>query len=271
VFADFAASQADSNGLNGESHISGDLHATLLSCLAVAWFCCLYVRIIFILLFICAYSGLYVLGRTGILTHCSSSSSKVSGFTPTAVFALATPKSPIDRGGRCPLQLYYEQNEGLGRLEKKCFHRCCCERVAQYTFRPNCSMPQDKPAHLCAVPIIFQVAARADNRDALMSRLPLFADAAHKTFAGLAFNLTDRPLHSGRRRGGTAEAGPPDERQRPHLGGRAHAHRGAASQRGSRLDSPRHGGGCHQVAVACLALLCALGMQQAPALLLSLL
>jgi hypothetical protein len=38
---------------------------------------------------------------------CSSSSSrKVSGLTPTAVFALATPKSPIDRGGRWQLQLY---------------------------------------------------------------------------------------------------------------------------------------------------------------------
>jgi hypothetical protein len=33
-----------------------------------------------------------------------SSSRKVSGLTPTAVFALATPKSPIDRGGRWQLQ-----------------------------------------------------------------------------------------------------------------------------------------------------------------------
>jgi hypothetical protein len=35
---------------------------------------------------------------------CSSSSRKVLGLTPTAVFALATPKSPIDRGGRWQLQ-----------------------------------------------------------------------------------------------------------------------------------------------------------------------
>jgi hypothetical protein len=35
-----------------------------------------------------------------------SSSRKVLGLTPTAVFALATPKSPIDRGGRWQLQLY---------------------------------------------------------------------------------------------------------------------------------------------------------------------
>jgi hypothetical protein len=33
-------------------------------------------------------------------------SRKVSGLTPTAVFALATPKSPIDRGGRWQLQFY---------------------------------------------------------------------------------------------------------------------------------------------------------------------
>jgi hypothetical protein len=37
---------------------------------------------------------------------CSSSSRKASGLTPTAVFALATPKSPIDRGGRWQIQLY---------------------------------------------------------------------------------------------------------------------------------------------------------------------
>jgi hypothetical protein len=38
---------------------------------------------------------------------CSRGSSrKVSGLTPAAVFALATPKSPIDRGGRKQLQFY---------------------------------------------------------------------------------------------------------------------------------------------------------------------
>jgi hypothetical protein len=37
---------------------------------------------------------------------CSSSSRKGLGLTPTTVFALATPKSPIDRGGRWQLQLY---------------------------------------------------------------------------------------------------------------------------------------------------------------------
>jgi hypothetical protein len=36
--------------------------------------------------------------------YCSSR--KVSGLTQTAVFALATPKSPIDRGGRWQLQFY---------------------------------------------------------------------------------------------------------------------------------------------------------------------
>jgi hypothetical protein len=34
-------------------------------------------------------------------------SRKVSGLTPTAVFALATPKSPIDRGGRWQLHCVY--------------------------------------------------------------------------------------------------------------------------------------------------------------------
>jgi hypothetical protein len=36
----------------------------------------------------------------------SSSSRKVSGLKPTAMFALATPKSPIDRGGRWQLQFH---------------------------------------------------------------------------------------------------------------------------------------------------------------------
>jgi hypothetical protein len=36
----------------------------------------------------------------------SSSSRKASGLTPTAVFALATPKSPIDRGGRWQLPFH---------------------------------------------------------------------------------------------------------------------------------------------------------------------
>jgi hypothetical protein len=36
---------------------------------------------------------------------CNSTSRNVSGLTPTAVFALATPKSPIDRGWRWQLQL----------------------------------------------------------------------------------------------------------------------------------------------------------------------
>jgi hypothetical protein len=35
---------------------------------------------------------------------------KFSGLTPTAVFALATPKSPIDRGGRWQLQFYFNCN-----------------------------------------------------------------------------------------------------------------------------------------------------------------
>jgi hypothetical protein len=51
---------------------------------------------------LCALSALS-LANVGRL--CSSSSRKVSGLTPTAVFALATPKSPIDRGGRWQLQL----------------------------------------------------------------------------------------------------------------------------------------------------------------------
>jgi hypothetical protein len=42
----------------------------------------------------------------GYLGSCSNSSRKGSGLTPTAVFALATPKSPIGRGGRWQLQLY---------------------------------------------------------------------------------------------------------------------------------------------------------------------
>jgi hypothetical protein len=36
---------------------------------------------------------------------CSSSSRTFSGLKPTAVFALATPKSPIDRGGKWQLHL----------------------------------------------------------------------------------------------------------------------------------------------------------------------
>jgi hypothetical protein len=43
------------------------------------------------------------MAMAGIEPPTTGCSKKISGLTPTEVLALATPKSPIDRGGKCSI------------------------------------------------------------------------------------------------------------------------------------------------------------------------